>query len=164
MVKILVVYYSLTGNTRLIAEEISKTVKCNLLEIKPVKEINPKGSMKFLWGGFQATMKKTPDLKPHEINPENYDLIFLGTPVWAWNVSPPIRSFIEKHDFSNKTLALWMCAGGEGGKSMQRYKETLKKSKILGEILFQEPKQKDTESAKQRASEWAKDIILKMNE
>jgi len=161
MAKSLVVYYSLTGNTRLVAEEIANSIKADLLEIKPVNEINPKGSLKFVWGGYQATMKKKPDLKPYEINPEEYDIIFIGTPVWAWTLTPPIRSFIGKHDLSNKKLALFMSAAGEGGKAMQKYKEVVSKSNILGDIMFQDPLLKSTEAAKHKAAKWAKEMIDK---
>ena len=62
--KILIVYYSLTGNTKYIAELIKEAINADILPIKPIKELNPKGTMKFIWGGAQATMKKKPKLEP----------------------------------------------------------------------------------------------------
>lgn len=162
MSKILVVFYSLTGNTKFIAEAIAEAINADILEIKPVKELDAESGMKYFWGGFQATMKKKPKLKEFDINPLDYDLIFLGTPVWAWTFSPPIRSFLKKYDLSGKNIALWVCAGGDGIKAMNRFKEVLKDINIISEIRFKEPKKNAPENAKEKAMAWAKDIIQKI--
>ncbi|NVM35945.1 MAG: NAD(P)H-dependent oxidoreductase [Candidatus Lokiarchaeota archaeon] len=162
MSKILVVYYSLTGNTKFIAEAIAESINSDILELKPVKELNAEGGSKYFWGGFQATMKKKPKLREFDINPLDYDLIILGTPVWAWTYSPPIRSFLSKYDLSEKNLALWTCSQGDGVKAMNKFKETLKSTNILGEIRFQEPKQYGLEASKEKAVLWAKEILQKI--
>ena len=158
MEKILIVYYSLTGNTKIIAEAIAEAINSDILELKPVKELDAEGGSKYFWGGFQATMKKKPKLKPFDIDPLEYDLIFIGTPVWAWTYSPPIRSFLSKFNLSGKNVALWTCSAGDGVKAMNRFKEALKDTNILGEIRFQEPKQHDPEVNREKASVWAKQI------
>ena len=58
MTKILIVYYSLTGNTQFIAEALRDSIEADILELKPIKELNPESGTKFMWGGFQSTMKK----------------------------------------------------------------------------------------------------------
>ena len=109
MVKSLIVYYSLTGNTKMIAEVIAEETGSDILELKPVKELNADSSTKYLWGGYQATMKIKPKLKYIDKNPLEYDLIILGTPVWAWTYAPPIRSFLAKYNLKGKKVALWTC-------------------------------------------------------
>lgn len=162
MVKILVIYYSLTGNTKFIAETIAKSVDADILELKPVKELKAEGGMKYFWGGFQATMKKKPKLQPFDIKLNDYDLFFIGSPVWAWRQSPPINSFLKKFDLSGRNVALWMCAGGDGVKSMIRFKETLKNANILGDISFQEPLQGEPELVKEKTVAWAKENLQKV--
>ncbi len=157
--KILIVYYSLTGNTKYIAEAIQEATNADILPIKPVKELNPKGSMKFIWGGAQATMKKKPKLEPIKINPDDYDLIFIGTPVWAWNFSPPIRSFLSEYDLSEKIIAIWCCHGGGSGQTLKKLKEYTKVTKFLGEIDFFEPLKNKPDEAKDKVIVWANDII-----
>ena len=159
MEKVLVVYYSLTGNTKLIAESIANSINSDVLELKPEKELNAEGGSKYFWGGYQAKMKKKPKLREFDINPLDYDLIILGTPVWAWTYSPPIRSFLSKYDLSGKKVALWTCSRGDGVKAMNRFKEALKDTNILGEIRLQEPKQHGLEASKEKAVVWAKEII-----
>lgn len=161
MVKILVIYYSLTGNTEMIAEILRETLNSDILSLKPVKELKADSSMKYMWGGAQATMKKKPKLEVFSINPLAYDLIFIGTPVWAWTFSPPIRTILSQFDFRGKKVALWLCAAGNGIKAMERFKNAMKTSIILGDICFQEPLTNKPEEAKQKAKNWAQSIIAK---
>jgi len=162
MKNVLVVYYSLTGNTKLIAEAIGESINAEILELKPVKELNAEGSSKYFWGGYQATMKIKPKLKSFEVNPLEYDLIILGTPVWAWTYSPPIHSFLSKFDLSEKNVALWTSSQGDGLRAMDKFKKALKKANILGEIRFKEPKQNDPDRAKEKAIAWANEILQKI--
>jgi flavodoxin len=159
MKKVLIVYYSLTGNTKMIAESIAESVDTDILELKPVKELNAEGGSKYIWGGYQATMKIKPKLKPIKINPLDYDLIIIGTPVWAWTYTPPIHSFLSKFDLTGKNVALWTCSQGDGKRAMGKFKKALKKANILGEIRFKEPKQNDRDKVRGRAKEWAINII-----
>jgi flavodoxin len=161
MVKILVVYYSLTGNTKFIAETIAESINADILKLKPVKELNAEGGMKYFLGGYQATMKMKPKLEPFDINPLDYDLIFIGSPVWAWRQSPPINSFLKKFDLSGKKIAIWMCAAGNGVKSMKRFKDALKNADIIGDICFQEPLQAETDASKEKAVAWARENLQK---
>jgi flavodoxin len=164
MSKILVIYYSLTGNTKMIAETIQQTLNADILALKPVKELKATSSMKYIYGGAQATMKKKPKLEDFTINPLAYDLIFIGTPVWAWTFSPPIRTLLSQFDFKDKKVALWVCAGGDGIKAMGRFKEAMKSSIILGDARFQEPLTNHPEDASYKAIVWVKDVLKEPEE
>ena len=161
--KILIIYYSLTGNTKFIAENIQQAIHADIQPIKPVKDLNPEGGMKYLWGGMKATMKSKPKLEKIEIDPNIYDLVFIGTPVWAWTFSPPIRSFLSNYDLSGKNIALWCCSGGGPGKTLEKLENSLKNSKIVGKIDFVEPLKNNPEEAKQQAINWAKNIVNQFN-
>ena len=150
MTKILIVYYSLTGNA-------------DILPLKPIKELKAESGMRYFWGGFQTYMKIKPKLENYTFNPEEYDLLILGTPVWAWRYSPPIESFITTHDLSDKKVALWMCYAGDGKKAMGRFKKLLEKANIIADTGFQEPMQKGKEEAKQKAIQFTKEIIEKIH-
>ncbi len=159
MSKVLIVYYSLSGNTKYIAEVMRESINADLLELKPIKEINSDNSMKYFWGGFQAKMKKKPKLNPITINPLEYDLLVLGTPVWAWNFSPPMRSFLSLYDLAGKNVALWLCSGGGQGKAMEKFKNALKGSTIMGDIRFIDPLIHSPEENKTKAISWIQSII-----
>jgi flavodoxin len=163
MSKKLVVYYSLTGNTKLIADVIAEAINADILELKPVKELKAESSMKYFWGGYQATMKKKPKLKDFDVNPLDYELIIIGTPVWAWTITPPIRSFLSMINLSGKNVALWTCSDGDGVKAMSRFKDVLRDSNIIGEIRFKKPKVYESEKSKEKAMIWAKRIAENLN-
>lgn len=163
MSKNLIVYYSLTGNTKYIAEAMKESMHTDMLELKPVKELKAEGSSKYFWGGYQATMKRRPKLNPITLNLSEYDLIIIGSPVWAWTICPPIRSFLSKFNLAGKNIALWMCCAGDGIKSMERFKIALKNSNIVGDISFQEPLQNHQEEDKRKAIAWVKSIAEQYN-
>ena len=91
--KTAVVYYSLQGNIRYVAEKVSAKLGADLIELIPVKAYPDKGMKKFIWGGSAVTFKKKPELEPYSFNADDYDLVILGTPVWASGFTPPLRTF-----------------------------------------------------------------------
>lgn len=157
--KVLVVFYSFEGNTKLIAENIAEIINADILELKPKKEMKSKGFMKYFWGGKAAIMKAMPELFPIEKNPQNYDILFIGTPVWAFTYAPPLNTFFSTSPVSNKKIALFCCHGGGKGRIFDKMKKALKGNQILSEIDFCDPLKKDTGIHIQRAREWAENII-----
>ena len=152
--KKLVVFYSLEGNTSLVAGMIAETVSADVLEITPMLTPSSKGMYRFIWGGKSAMMKELPEIGSFEIIPEEYDLIFLGSPVWAWTFAPPMRSFLKKHNLSGKKIALFMCHGGGPGKALKKLQEAVSGT-VLGEILLRDPLKRDTAAQLKKAGEWA---------
>jgi len=157
--KKLVVYYSFEGNTKLIAENIARAIEADILELKPKTEIKSKGFMKYLWGGRQIMQKIKPGLFPLDKDPKEYDILFIGTPVWAWTYTPPLNTFFSSQSLSNKKIALFCCHGGSKGKIFDKMKEALKNNQILGEVDFQDPLKRDTDMNIKKAKEWANKII-----
>ena len=105
----LVVFYSLEGNTRLAAKTIAEASGADIMELIPLSQPSSEGFSRFLRGGKSAVKKEIPELEPFGVNPDDYELIFLGSPVWAWTFTPAVRAFLEKHDLSGKKVAICMC-------------------------------------------------------
>lgn len=162
--KKLIVFYSFEGNTKLMAEAMAETIGADLLEIRPKKELKSKGFSKYLWGGSQVFMKKKPELMPLEVNPEDYDLIIIGTPVWAWTYTPPIATLLSTVSFKGKIIGLYSCHGGQNGKTLVNMRNQLKDSQVIGEIDFFEPLTKDKDISIERAQKWVKDLEVKLRE
>ncbi len=160
--KILVAFYSMEGNTRHIAEKIAEAIHGVLMEVEPVKGIRSDGFMKFLWGGRQVMMKKKPELKALAKNPDDFDLIFLGTPVWAWRPTPPIRSFCTTYPLSGKKVALFCTYEGGPGKIMEKLKKMIPEAEIIGELDLFAPLKKDKVSSGKKAKQWAEEMVRKM--
>jgi len=160
--KSLVVYYSFEGNTKFVAETIAQKIGADLLALKPKKEIQTHGFMKYFWGGKPATMQETPELLPLEKNPSEYDLIFIGTPVWAFTFTPPLRSFFTSQKLKGKKIALFCCHGGRMAKTLEKMKEHVIGNDIIGEIDFREPLKNNATQAAEKAQQWAKEMIQNM--
>lgn len=160
MTKPLVIYYSFEGNTRLMAESMAQSINADVLSLVPEKEIESKGFSKYFWGGSQVMMKRRPILLPFQVNPLDYDLIFIGTPVWAWTYSPPIATLLHSANFSGKHIGLFTCHGGQNAKTFHHLKQQLNESIILGEIDFVEPATKNRNQSIERAEKWASEMVL----
>ena len=99
--KILVVYYSRSGTTKKAAETIAKSLKCGSDEIKDVK--NRKGLIGFIRSGRESAIKIVPKIKSSKINPKDYGLVIIGTPIWADTIASPVRAYLTKNKDSTPT-------------------------------------------------------------
>jgi len=103
-------------------------------------------------------MKTEPELLPLDINPNEYDVLFIGTPVWAWTYAPALNTFFSTCLLSNRRIALFCCHGGGKGGIFDKMKAALRGNQILGQIDFREPSTMNTEANIQRAKKWAEEI------
>ncbi|MGA1873745.1 MAG: flavodoxin family protein [Thermoplasmatota archaeon] len=157
--KKLVVFYSLEGNTRLLAEDIAISIGADIMEIKTEKDMNSKGFFKFLIGGWQAIRGVKPPLKPMHKNPEEYEVIFIGTPIWAGRQSPAVKTFIEDHLPMGKKVAFFCTCNGNSGSALQNMRSISPESEFLGEKEFiAAPKEKRGETVAS-AMKWARSLV-----
>lgn len=158
--RILVVYYSFEGNTRFVAKKIAEQTGADILELKPKKDMASKGVSKYFWGSSQIFMRKEPDLRPFNIDPKEYDVIFIGTPIWWYTFTPPIRTFFHTVKLKKKMIALFSCNEGNQRKTFQKMKTELKGNEFIGEIEFFAPVKKRTEKkAEKQLKKWLKDVM-----
>ena len=141
--KTLIVYYTLEGNTHYAAKKIASLLDADVLRVKPVKTYPRKGFRKFLWGGKSAVMAETPELEPYTFDASAYDRIVFGFPVWAGNVTPPLRTFIKENDLSGKRFAAFACQSGVGAeKAFEKLKTALGIRELDAELVLIDPKTK----------------------
>lgn len=141
--KTLIVYYTLEGNTHYAAKKIASLLDADVLRVKPVKTYPRKGFRKFLWGGKSAVMAETPELEPYTFDASAYDRIVFGFPVWAGNVTPPLRTFIKENDLSGKRFAAFACQSGAGAeKAFEKLKAALGIRELDAELVLVDPKTK----------------------
>lgn len=147
--KTLIVYYSLEGNTEYAAKEIAAALHADTLCLVPVKAYPTGKVSKFFWGGKSAVMSEAPALEPYAADPADYERIIFGSPVWASNFAPPLRSFIRENDLKGKRFAAFACQGGNGAeKAFGKLKAELGISELDAELILIDPKAKpDRENA-----------------
>ena len=139
-----VVYYSMSGNTQYAAEKIAKGLEADLIRIEPRTAYPDQGMKKFFWGGKSAMMGEKPKLMPYEFRVEDYDRIIIGTPVWARNFAPPIRTFIAQNPGlrSKKIAALISFSGGGADKASKKLKTSIGIEQLEAELVLLDPKDK----------------------
>ena len=130
--KVLVLYYSQTSNTKNVAQEIATRLNADIEEIVPVEAYD---------GEFEATIQRCmkereegikPEIKPLNSDIANYDVIFLGYPVWFGTFAPPVGAFLDNVDLSGKKVVPF-CTFGSGGleSSMKDLAEKQPNAEIL---------------------------------
>ena len=107
---ILVVYYSRTGATRKVAEYIAKQLGVDMEEIIDMKKRS--GIWGFIMGGRDALKRKGTEINEIKKDPSKYDLIIAGSPVWAGNIPPAIRTYLNQCKSNIKSLAFFATSGG----------------------------------------------------
>lgn len=112
--KMLVVYYTQSSNTKTVAQEMATRLNADLAEIVPVVPYD---------GDFQATVergkkeldeKSYPEIQPLTVDIANYDVVFLGYPIWFGTYAPPIFTWLDQVDLSGKKVVPF-CTFGSGG-------------------------------------------------
>ncbi len=116
--KSLVVFYSRTGTTKKVAETISSNLKCDIEEILDKK--NRTGVLGYLMSGRDAILKKLVVIEGIKKAPALYDLVIIGTPVWAGTMSSPIRTYISQNKGCFKKVAFFCTHGSSESKSTFR--------------------------------------------
>ena len=116
--KVLVAYFSATGTTKQVAENLAKATNADIYEIKPVvaytdadlnwRNSNSRSSVEM------NDKSSRPEMVADNFSVKEYDTVFLGFPIW-WGTAPHIvETFLEKQDFSNKTIVLFATSGSSG--------------------------------------------------
>lgn len=156
--KLLIVYYSLEGNTDYAARKIADSTGADTLRLYTKKAYPDTGAKKYIWGGKSAVMGEKPKLKPYEVDLNSYDRIVLGFPVWASTFTPPLRSFImeNREILKTKEIAAFACQTGEGAeKAFEKMKNYIGTDSFVMEAVFIDPKTKQTEETDKKIEEFA---------
>lgn len=153
---VLVAYFSATGTTKRVAENLANATGGDLYEIKPVKAYT---SADLNWHDSNSRTsvemndpKSRPEIVTGDLSVENYDTIYLGFPIW-WGTAPKVvHTFLEKYDFSGKKIIIFATSGSSGlGNTANNLKQSVSKNATIieGDVLNSNP---SVENLKQ----WAK--------
>lgn len=146
--KSLIAYYSYTGNTEKIAEKLkeilSKKGEADIYELKPIKE-----SSNFFIQATRAFSGKRVQLQEERFNVAGYDLICIGTPVWAFAPTPAINTFLGNIKNLGKKSAICFTTYGSGAgvkRCVSIIKNTLKEkgASRISDFNIQQFKVNDT--------------------
>lgn len=111
-----VVFYSLSGNTQAAAKEIAEGIGADLIELKLVKPFPTEKSKQLALGGMQAMFGMKPAIQELSKNIKEYDVLILGTPIWAGTIAAQVHSFLNKYQVLDKIVAVFTFSGGGDNK------------------------------------------------
>jgi flavodoxin len=153
--KILVVYYSKTGNTKRLASDIATGLGADLEEIIDKKD--RKGAINWILSGRDA-MKKLPTEIGDFKDPQNYDLVVVGTPVWAWTMVPAVRTYLNlTKDNIAKLVCLVTADSSNTQKVVADIEEVVGKKSVASLGLIAKDL-KDTELYNKKVSDFIADV------
>lgn len=142
MSKSLVAYFSASGVTEKVARTLSNAIGADIYEIKPEVKYT-RADLDWMNKGSRSSIEMSdhssrPAIVDDDAKIADYDVIYVGFPIW-WYIAPTIiNTFLEKYDFSNKTIVLFATSGGSGfGKTVDNLKNSVSDStKIIQGKLF----------------------------
>ena len=112
--KAVVVYFSYTGNTRLLAENIQQLTAADIFELQPLVSYSKDYKTVEQQGKQEVETGYKPELKAQVPHLADYDVIFVGTPIWWYTLSPVAASFLSAPELAGKTIVPFCTHGGYG--------------------------------------------------
>lgn len=101
----LVAYYSWScGNTEKIAEQLANACSADIARIETVEPYPEDYQETVDQGQREVNAGFMPEIEPFEFNPENYDVIVIGTPTWWYTMAPAVKTLTSMYDFTGKTV------------------------------------------------------------
>nr|WP_320039129.1 flavodoxin [uncultured Bacteroides sp.] len=154
--KILVVYFSHSGNTRVIANQIKELTSGDIFEIQPAKAYPSDYQVCVDQAKKEINANYKPALKTKLKSISSYDIIFVGSPCWWATMAPPVATFLSSYDFTGKTIVPFMT---HEGSRMGRYASDIKKLCPKAKILEGLPvRGSNVKEAKGDVNKWLREI------
>ena len=156
--KILLAYYTRTGNTEKFANQIKKLVGGDLYRIETVDEYPPSYQDVLKVSKVEIDNQYKPPIKSLVDNINQYDIVFVGTPNWYSTMAPPVATFLSMHDLSEKTIIPFATHGGGGeARCLTDIREMSSQASVLeGTALYGS----QAETERRRILEWLKKLQI----
>lgn len=155
------IYYSFEGNCRELSLAMAAATGGETLAIRPVREVSHNPVLKYINGGRGSVLRETPKLEPYGDDWRGGDLVFVGGPVWAFNMAPPVRSFLSREDWSGRRVALFAMHRGGAGTTLSAMRGLVEErgGEVAGDAVFVDLRKGDAEKTRRAAAQWALDMI-----
>ena len=161
--KKLVLYTSIDGNTDAVAHAIADRIGADLARLVRVKRVKGFGFFNNLKLRMEVMRHKKPDIVPFKWDPRDYDLIFIGTPVWYDSYNPVYNTLFNVIKIYDRKVALFSCGEKEDTKALSKLTDDwLKDSVVLDTKHCVEPiwcdEDSETEAILKDMADWAEQI------
>jgi flavodoxin len=153
----LVVYYSLEGSTRLVAEAIAAEIGADVVALRPKAQPPAAGFSRYLVYGLQRMIHPRMGIAPLDVDPQSYDLVFIGSPAWAAGPAPAVQTLLDTGSLKGKRVALFCTHRGGPGETLAVMAKSLSDATIVGQFEAGFV-QTDPATARSRAAAWARQV------
>ena len=130
--KTLIIYYSLTGNTKASCEALQEALGADIIEVKDLRKRS--GKWGFFKTAFASLFGKHTKIEPEHPDLSQYSNIVLGSPIWTGKLSMAIRTLIDKNSFEDKKVVIFTTTNAF---EKEKYKEKSRNlvRKVGGEVV-----------------------------
>jgi len=153
---ILIVYYTCSGLTKKVVEFMKDKLKADVFEIELDKPYNKVSA--YTIGMLHAHNGYLPKIN-NSIDLNKYSVVFIGTPIWAYTLTPAIRSFISNNCLDGKRVIPFCTDDGNKGKYFENMKKLYNDMEISSGYEFQFVKKKEDDEIKKEVSSWLEKIM-----
>ena len=160
LLKILIIVFSRTGTTAKIANIIKEETGGDIFNVTSLIDYSGVGG--YLKGCYHQIVGTIPDIKELP-NIDGYDLIYVGSPTWAWKPSGPILNVLHNTDFKNKSVIPFLTSGGNYGAYFDRFAAEAKNANIIGEGAFRGAERLNDNQLREKVTSWLKTLNIEQN-
>ena len=155
--KILVVYYSRSGNTKKVMESLGAELECDIEKLIDLKDRS--GLLGYISSAIDTLKKKDARIKPVQSNPADYDLVIIGSPTWVSTMANAVRTYLKKYQDCFDEVAFVTTQGASNTKIFDRMSKLAQKEPIAQLDILE--KDLDSEICKNKMDEFVSQIKTK---
>lgn len=157
--KILIAYFSYTGNTEKLANKIHSKVGGDIIKVEPVEPYSDDYDAVVNQVQKDQQNNYMPEIKTKIDNINDYDIVILGSPIWWYKIANPLATFISENNLEGKTIIPFVTHGGYGaGQTLEQIKKLAQKSKVLSELSIEGT---SVDNSDKEIDEWLQNVGLK---
>jgi flavodoxin len=153
----LVVFYSLGGATKEVAGRIGKMTGGTVFELE-TEQHYPASPMLYFSVWREQRSGKLPELKKIPSDYSSFDVVFVGSPVWIYTLSTPIRAFLSQSDFQGKIVVPFSTQGGDFGDFFTRFEQEAHNAKTTSAMDFSRSSIRDISVLDQKIAAWLNEL------
>lgn len=156
--KVLVAYFSRSGNTREVAQQIRKIMGSDIFEIQTVTPYPREYDAVTKQAKQELEAGVKPPIQAKVSNIKDYDIVFVGSPNWWGTIAPPVMTFLAEHDLSGKTIVPFITHAGSGmGRSAADIKKLAPQATIRDGLALWG---RDVKSSQDQVAKWLQELKL----
>ncbi len=159
--KSIIVYYSYTGHTRMIAEKIKEKLNCDILELKPKDPYSTDYQSVVDQEQDNESNNKTIEIEKIAIDLSKYNKIILGSPVWWYSITPVVRTFLKENNLAGKVIVPFATNAGWLGKTFKEIESLCRDSivrKGMNIVFTEDYTENELITAEKEINDWIEEI------